>query len=169
VSRWITKKTPIQVHRHIDIAVWENYVRKKILCINFTVCHIMNKASILKPVTLYVVCEVSYSALMMEAASPWEMHFFWPHGMKSHITIIFTFNNMIALDFIKITLLLSFMIHLDSLLCCMKLPNGRMCLENQLDIYIICKFHAMWEWSMYKYLNLLCMDMCTWVHSLRRR
>ena len=42
-----------------------------------------------------------------------------------------------------------------------------MCLENQLDIHIICKFHAMWEYSMYKYGNLMCMYMYTWVYRLR--
>ena len=42
------------------------------------------------------------------------------HGMKSQTNVIFTFKNMFSSDFIKITLLLSFMIHFDILLCCMK-------------------------------------------------
>jgi hypothetical protein len=43
-----------------------------------------------------------------------------PHGMKSQNTVIFTVTTKIASDFIKIILLLSFMIHFDSLVCCMK-------------------------------------------------
>jgi hypothetical protein len=36
----------------------------------------MSKASILKTAPLYVVWEISFPALMMEAASPCEVHFF---------------------------------------------------------------------------------------------
>jgi len=36
----------------------------------------MSKASILKTAPLYVVQEISFPSLMMEAASPSEVHFF---------------------------------------------------------------------------------------------
>jgi len=56
----------------------------------------------------------------MEAASPWEEHFSRPHGLESQKTVVFTVTKKIASDFIKIILLLSFMMHFDFVLCCMK-------------------------------------------------
>jgi len=42
-----------------------------------------------------------------------------------------------------------------------------MCLENQQDFCIICKFLAMWGiLNMYNYDNLFSIYMCTWVHRL---
>jgi hypothetical protein len=47
-----------------------NDVKKKILHIYFTLCHLMSKASILKTAPLHMVWEISFLALMIEAASP---------------------------------------------------------------------------------------------------
>jgi hypothetical protein len=80
----------------------------------------MSKASILKTAPLYVVQEISFPPLMMEEQFLEKCNSSRPHGIKSQIMVIFTFNNMIALDFLKITLLLTFIIHSDSLFCCMK-------------------------------------------------
>jgi len=40
------------------------------LHIGFALCHLMSKASILNTAPLYLFWEVSFCALMMEAASP---------------------------------------------------------------------------------------------------
>jgi len=89
--------------RHIDIAVWENDVKKKVLRIDFTLCHLMSKASILKTAPLYVVWEISFPSLMMEEQFLQKCTSSRPHGIQSQIMVIFTFNNVIALDFLKIT------------------------------------------------------------------
>jgi hypothetical protein len=43
---------------------------KKVLHIDFTLFHLMSKASMLKTAPLYLVWEILFPALMMEAASP---------------------------------------------------------------------------------------------------
>jgi len=43
---------------------------KKVLLIDFTLCHLMSKASILKTAPLYLVWEILFPALIIEAASP---------------------------------------------------------------------------------------------------
>jgi len=63
----------------------------------------MSKASILKTAPLYVVWEISFPSLMMEEQFLQKCTSSRPHGIQSQIMVIFTFNNVIALDFLKIT------------------------------------------------------------------
>jgi hypothetical protein len=66
-----TKKALYQyTAMHTHIPVQEYGEMKEVLRIDFTICHLMIKASILKTAPLYVVWEILYPALMMEAASP---------------------------------------------------------------------------------------------------
>jgi len=58
------------IARHTHIPMLEYNVKKKVLYIDFTFCHLLSKASILKTAPLYVVWEISFPALMMEAACP---------------------------------------------------------------------------------------------------
>jgi len=74
--------------RHTDIAVWQNDVKKKVLHIGFTHCHLMSEASILKNAPLYVVWELSFPALMLQEQFLEKCTSSRPHGIKSQITFI---------------------------------------------------------------------------------
>ena len=110
------------IARHTCSPVWQNDVNKKVLHFYVTVCF-------------------SWARFCTEDCDHFiwfeKYHFlFWwwrqevlekcwytssrPYGMKSQNIVIFTVTTTIASDFTKIILLLMFMFHFDSLLCCIK-------------------------------------------------
>jgi hypothetical protein len=56
--------------RQTHCPVEENDVKKTVLHVYFTLCHLMSKASILRTAPLYLIWEVSFPVLMMKAAIP---------------------------------------------------------------------------------------------------
>jgi hypothetical protein len=69
-SRKTKKALYLYTARHAHVPVLESDVKKKVLHIDFTLYHLMSKASVLKTAPLYLVWEISFPALMVEGASP---------------------------------------------------------------------------------------------------